>query len=713
MPQSRPGPVLVIILLLSAFVLSFAVENDSLSLRISSLDAKLEQNSNDYEALLERGRAYLEAGRLDEAQQDFNMARGSESSAVIARARMGLGDLYRARPNRNWWAVREYRLAMKADSTFRVDALYAIARTAFDLAMTDGYELACDELTQVIRIDPLYKDALEIWWNNIYIQSDSELRDVCSRLEEVAGQGSGSAEMLMYIARIRKRLNQPDSTVCALERLEAFDPEYRKSERLVMQAEVLLEQGDTLGFEECYDRSLQNAKTEEDYTELFRAAEPIFNPAEAAKWDSLETPEQRAAFFNTFWKRRDPDPTTPHNERLLSHFQRLLKAKKQYWDIAPHSFAKTSHNYYRLTAPRPVYSYDSLYFDSEYDPDIWWDNCRQLALQQKGLFYIRHGEPDMIYSSGLPWETGIRPLYEAWRYGNNFYLFTPESGSYYAQKSYAEQGNITQAMKTESFRDPLPNIPQATYGTDFKGAGGKLEAEFYSSIPVSLDTISVRPNEATVVVYDDQWYEILRRNVTPRKVFTGRDSMWIAVNSVTMEPGPKFYALRMEVPGYRVVSRRMIDPQPYKRDSLDMSGFVLGSPPPPGVKVHRRWGIDLLPRPSLAFRRGEIITVYTEVYGLAPGPDGGRSFDEQVTVTLEGEMADESIIRKIFGSKPPRTSLTLNFERYPNSRRGPFAENFNIDTSELAPGKYSLVVGITDRASGQIAKRACTFRLVE
>ena len=157
----------------------------------------------------------------------------------------------------------------------------------------------------------------------------------------------------------------------------------------------------------------------------------------------------------------------------------------------------------------------------------------------------------------------------------------------------------------------------------------------------------------------------------------------------------------------------MLNAPPYESDRLDMSGFVLGSPPLPDTPVHQRWGISLLPRPSLVFRQGEVVTVYIEIYDLAAGPDGSRSFDEQVTVNLNSPMADESIIRRIFGSRKPRNSLTLSFERHPETASGPVPEHFTVDTSELPPGDYSLVIGITDRGSGETVKRGCVFKLVE
>jgi GWxTD domain-containing protein len=678
------------------------------------LDKALELDSKHWEALLERGRVHLAAGDLDAARVDFMNALRSESSRTKAAAHVGLGDVYRVKPHRKWWAIKEYRIAIKADSAFRSEGLYKISETAFELGWTHGYNVACDALTELVRQDPDYKNALKIWWEKIFTQSDDELRDVCRSLEKLVDQGNDNLDLVIYSARIRFRLDQPDSVLASLAKLEAASPEHRRSERLLLEAKCNLSDGDTLGFEERYNESLRCAGQEDDFIHFFRETEPIFNPTEAAKWNSLETAAQKSAFFHTFWKRRDPDPTTEHNERLLTHYQRLHEAKKRYWDYTPHSLFNTSYTYYRLMAPRPIYNYDNPYFDSEYDPDIWWDNCRPLALQQRGLFYIRHGEPDMLYRFGLPWDAaGEAPPYEAWLYDTNYFLFGREKGSYWAKKSYAEQGDITRAMESESFKDPLPTLNHASYGADFKGSGGKLEIEFYQSLPITVNNTPIEKHKATIVVYDESWIELVRKDTESNKVFTGQDSMWFAMNSVTVDPGPIIYALRMNVPGYRSVIRRSIAPSPYSKSGLELSGIILGSPPLPNVQVHQRRGVEILPRPSLAFRHGETIMVYLEVYGLKQNRTRRRFFTEKVTVSLVEEKADENIIKRLFGSKKPRTSLTLSFDRYLSKARGPFAEHFNIDTSDLVPGSYNLLIEVQDKNSRQSKKTGCFFELAE
>ena len=678
------------------------------------LDRALELDPKLWEARLERGRVHLAAGDLDAARVDFNRALFSKSPEIRARAHIGLGDIFRRMPHRNWQAVQEYRLAISADSTCR-EAYYAIAETAFDLAWTDGFITADAALAKLICLDPEYKDALIQWWEKVFTQSDKELRKVVNCLEDFVATHPEKSPLLLYAAKIRFRLGEAESAMITLDRLKTESPEHKRSERSLLAANCLLELGDTLGFESSYMEALKYAEEDGDFAMLFQEAEPLFNPVESKKWAALETPAEKAAFFHVFWKRRDPDPISTHNERLIEHYKRLSEAKKTHFHLTPHSIFMTNYNYFRLTAPRVEYSDRDDYFDFDYKPDLWWGRCRQLALQQRGLFYIRHGEPDMLYRFGLPLDGGTEKEspYEAWRYGTNYILFDRENGFYWAEKSYAEQGDIMRAMESESFKDPLPTLNHASYGADFKGSGGKLEIEFYQSLPVTVNNTPIEKHKATIVIYDESWIEMVRKDTESNKVFTGQDSMWFAVNSVTVDLGPIIYALRMNVPGYRSVTRKSIAPSPYSEGGLELSGVILGSPPLPGEQVHRRRGVEILPRPSLAFRRGETIKVYLEVYGLKQNRTLRRFFTEKVTVSLVEEKADENIIKRLFGIKQPRTSLTLSFDRYPSEARGPFAEHFNIDTSDLVPGSYNLLIEVIDKNSRQRKKTVCFFELAE
>lgn len=340
-----------------------------------------------------------------------------------------------------------------------------------------------------------------------------------------------------------------------------------------------------------------------------------------------------------------------------------------------------------------------------YDPDIFFDRSHQLSLDARGLLYLRHGPPDQIRR-----EFSEDPI-ELWVYGATFYCFEKSFGAgdfTYFPVNVHGVGDIEHAMQTESFRDPLPALEQDYYGTDFKGPGGLIEIEFYQSVPVEA-TLMETGLEAAVAVYDSTWMELVLDRTISKKVKINNDSLWLAVNKVSIKPGKYFYVVRMDVPGHRAVSRKVMSPWPYSKWRLDVSGIILGSTPIEGQPVHQRRGVDILPRPSLSFYSGENIMVYLEVYNLQKDRQGGRSFNELVTVSLLKEKA--GIIKRLFRGKKPARSLTLTFDRHPSETIGPVAEHFDIDTSALVPGSYRLTIEVRDKNSRYSGTVSLNFEL--
>lgn len=118
-----------------------------------------------------------------------------------------------------------------------------------------------------------------------------------------------------------------------------------------------------------------------------------------------EDPEALALAIKRFWIERDPTPTTPANERLVEHWQRIVHARR--------NFAFNRSSPYRT--------------------------------DDRGILYVRYGEPDRITrghlginsadrrSHGISDEDWARfdrqPQYEIWRYARpyerdfHYYLF--------------------------------------------------------------------------------------------------------------------------------------------------------------------------------------------------------------------------------------------------------------------------------------------------
>ena len=568
------------------------------------------------------------------------------------------------------------------------EAYYAMAETGFELRESTGYRTAAAALTKLVCLDPEYRDAFKLWWEKIRDQSDDELRRVDRCLEDYIARRPEKCALWLHVAQIRFRLAETERAAEALEKLEIANPADKPSERLLLQARCLLESGDTLGFEDNYSEALKEAEKDGDFTGFLLEAEPIFDPGETEKAGKLQSATEWADFFRAFWMRRDPDPISSNNERLITHYMRLREAEKQYTQLNPHSLFQSSRIYHRLVSPRTMAYH--------YDPDIFFDRSQQLSLDARGLLYLRHGPPDQVRRPDIE---GRRNPMELWVYGATYYCFEKSRGAgdfTYFPLNVHGVGNIEKAMQTESFRDPLPALEQDYFGTDFMGPGDQIEIEFYQSVPVEAAPLETG-FEAAVAVYDSTWMELVHDKTMSKKVKVDNDSLWIAVNKVSIKPGKCIYAVRMDVPGHRAVTRKGINPRPYSKRRLDLSGMILGSPPVPGQWVHQRRGVDILPRPSLSFTSGQDIMVYLEVYNLEKDRQGGRSFSELVTVSLIEEKA--GIITRLFRGKKPARSLTLTFDRSPLETTGPVAEHFDINTSNLVPGSYRLAIEVRDKNS--------------
>jgi GWxTD domain-containing protein len=671
------------------------------SAALGLLDRALALDSNHGLALLKRGRLHLSQGKLKEARGDFTRAGVDNNRLTRSLAHLGLGDIFRRMPNRNWQAVQEYHLAIKVDSTC-CEAYYALAQTGFALEWTEGYRLAGRTLAKLICLDPGYLDAYSLWREKIRDQPPDELKKVGLCIEQYIADNPRKSHLWLDLARDRFALGEVENALAALDRLKETAPKHKTPERFLLRARCLLDVGDTLGFEKYYDKAIKTAEIEGGFRRLFLEVQPIFTPEEKESWYGLRRPKDVAVLFRKFWKRRDPDPISVHNERLVSHYLRLREAENHYYQRFPHSRFQTSRQYFQLLSPGSS--------SMEFDPELLWNVNPQLPLDQRGMVFIRHGPPDELRKPDI--DKSDNPA-EVWFYGGTFFSFERVKGAgdfLFVPTPVYGAGNIKKALETESFNDPLPAFSQDYYGACFHLPDGRLELACFQSAPAGIAPSATGP-EAVLALYDSTWVELALDRTNSTKVKINDDSLWLAANSVRADPGSCFYAVRMNIPGHRAVDRKSIELINSREGNLDLSDIVLGSPPTTDRIIYRRGGINILPRPSRTFRSGVIITVYLEVYGLKQNREGEYSFFEKVTVTQDKTSSGGFIKSLKFWGKKQHKSLGLAFERSPSETAGPVPEHFEIDTSNLVPGTYRLQIEVLDSNSGQKNTTVGFFKL--
>lgn len=83
----------------------------------------------------------------------------------------------------------------------------------------------------------------------------------------------------------------------------------------------------------------------------------IITPAELAAFEKLETDEEREAFIDDFWHRRDPDPDTVENEYKDEHYERVAYANEHFASGKPGSMTDRGRIYIKFGKPDSIESH--------------------------------------------------------------------------------------------------------------------------------------------------------------------------------------------------------------------------------------------------------------------------------------------------------------------------------------------------------------------
>ncbi len=669
---------------------------------ISQLNQALEIDNDHGPSLISRGQFRLATGEPDKARKDFERALFSDSAEILYKAHLGLGDYYRATENKNWNAVAEYRQALKYHPQSK-RALFSIAQTGFELGETTGFRLASEMLVRLICIDPEYEDAYHIWRDRIRDQTTDELRLIDSVLTGYLAEHPRRSNWWLDLAWDRYGLGEVERAQAALDQLDSLGYARKIPDRHLLRARCLLERGDTLGFETAYHEALDAAEKVGGFERLFIEAQPIFSPAEKEDWYGMRATRDVAVLFRKFWKKRDPDPLTFHNERLVNHYVRLREAETYYRQLFPHSRFQTSKDYFKLLSPGS--------HGMDYDPEIFRTGNSQLPLDQRGMLFIRHGPPKFVSKPDNSKYTYTNSS-EIWYYEDSYYAFERVWGAgdfLFIPLTFSGAGDVKKAMAKDSFRDQLPHLAQEYYAAEFMGEDGQLEIEFYQSIPASIS--EVEPRCALAAVYDTTWLELARDTAGVFEAGDGERKMWVAVNRISLPDTLGIYALVMDLPGYRVAASSTFDLRAYTGRELDLSGVILGTPPAGAGSSHMRQGVEIVPRPSLRFIHGEIVRVYFEIYGLRENRDGRREYAEKITVSQEG--GGGSFFGRLLGRGDKSKSLAFDFQRDLTGPSAVAVEYFDIDSGELTEGEYHIRLEITDRNGGASRDVVWDFSVVD
>lgn len=302
---------------------------------------------------------------------------------------------------------------------------YQQMQVGLRLGGADGERLARDAIFRVLAIVPEYRDVWEVW-ESLYRGPGHRRRAVDALAEHrepiaVYRLAALWIEMEAYA--------QADSALAALTARNSEDPG-----PWALRAQAAFERGDTVAGLTHYDRAIEAAARDTAQI-LWRQIAPIASPREEADY-AVTTPPGRPVFFRAFWARREPDLTTPVNERLVEHFARLRRARRDFPLLHPTSRFHHSPAWRTLqgaVAGAVLEQSRDFFSGSEVIPgrSVFEDELqalglgvdvrdlpepepitryRRLGFDGRGLIYVRFGPPTHRYVSPRGGDV------EGWRY---------------------------------------------------------------------------------------------------------------------------------------------------------------------------------------------------------------------------------------------------------------------------------------------------------
>ena len=254
---------------------------------------------------------------------------------------------------------------------------------------------------------------------------------------------------------------------------------------------------------------------------------------------------------------------------------------------------------------------------------------------------------------------------------------------------------------------------------DFRGSRDSSRVEIYLEVPVEeiASTEQGWAGERSVVVYDMTWREVHRSiDRSPLQVLPGFDEEILDVMAFNLQPGDYFMAVKVrDLKSKRTqVIRDSLRVEGYGGESLRMSGIEMARRIEPATEEGKfvKQGLEVIPMPSLTFKRNKDVFLYFEIYNLTRDAQGRTYYRIDYTLRrLKGGIGNPILsgLGRLIGRRKKEDEVTTSHES-----RGEATQEIIHTALDLRKGKkgdHTLQVTVTDLNSGIGVSRQTSFVL--
>ena len=694
--------------------------------------------------------SYVGLGHIHLARSDLDAAEAMFRQALRKKKRFapafnGLGLVYGRRPKALRQAIDAFRNALRADKSY-VEAQYNLAETyrRFGSSETLG------AYRKVAKMDSGHPDAL--FRIGVIEESKGKYGKAEKAYLNQISVNPHHYEARLHLGIVLKLQDRTDQAITELK------PVVRNTNR--HQRRAVLELADIHQRRRDFDRSqaLFEAyinRLEPEEQRLYYDLSLVSKPSDDSSSRSLDELKVAA---EEFWIWQDPAPVSAANERLVEHYRRVALAREKHGE---HKFPWDDRGevYVRFGEPDHVSHSGDVRFET--DPRVLVVKERLVASAGAAAARLiidevqSQGEVAQSSIPGRPVSSILgRPVYpvggiwEYWIYtgvgqGIEMTFVQPNfPGPYEFARMPLGTGRITRiwqrmnpktVMLNQVARQPAAYRPTfATgpldfyfYTASFRGEDNKTAMEVYYGIPTRelayrdahlgrlatlVRGVAVYDGDNRLVHRSDDEMNLLASGA----VDTSAGTFIPEIDRLLLPPG----AYRVDV---QVMDRNSGRTQIYRVDRI-----LKAYPAAPlslsevemGARIHVadrgrfvKGDIEVIPMASRAYRPGEPVFIYYEIYNLARDEFGATRYRISYRIrSLRRTNVGARILGglgRLIGKREDGNVISIEYDHV--GTRPDERAYLELDMGTTVPGRQLLTIVVTDENSGQTGRSAISF----
>jgi len=562
------------------------------------------------------------------------------------------------------------------------------------------------------------------------------------------------SEYAMDMAQALYNLDLYESCLNVIDSLDILYTDYSLCRIYLLRAKILFNTENEVKGLDYYWQAINSISDSLDVNELFSDICYIINNSEFEAYRSTSITDL-PDFFARFWLSRDPNLATQLNERIAEHYKRLKYARKNY---RRYNLDQSNKKVFIYKSEHELNGLMNIQLGDELLNPLASDALpAKRDLDDMGLIYLRHGEPDnfayyicdncplnlswryferynrqeMIfhfrkYSGNRGWLMETLPSYFQNRgdFGGQYALLDPSfsrNQDFYNNLWRLELlnnqniENVKVGLHTETtdyiYEKDLIEFPLEILS--FKGENFKTAVDWFYGIE-GTDLQLNRSDQGNqlsfstyIGIFDTTWNEIVRLNydiIIPLNVNQDEweSSSFIETESFSVPPGDYYceFQLQDKVSDNLGVYKGSLTIPDYWKNELMLSDIILSGSVSRKYEpsLFKKGDIEFSPHMFSAYGEDETVGLYFEIYNLVYDFNDRTNFE--ITWMLKEAGEDET--------EPAVVKSTLQYSGETRDDK----IYINLELADTDSGDYELDILVKDMVSGVEVSKKVTLSVL-